>query len=146
MTNVEARMSESPDIRWKQRYTNLLQAHALLADGLSRGVANLNQLEKEGLVQRFEFTFELTWKTLKDYLEASGISLTISTPREVLKEAYAANIIADGRLWLQMLDHRNLLSHTYDVKRFDEAVLAIDAEYATLIRDAVAFFAARSQE
>ena len=139
-------MSERPDIRWKQRYANLLQAHALLVDGLSRGVANLNQLEKEGLVLRFEFTFELTWKTLKDYLEASGISLTISTPREVLKEAYAANIIADGRLWLQMLDHRNLLSHTYDVKRFDEAVLAIDAEYATLIRDAVALFAARSQE
>lgn len=146
MTNVEARMSESPDIRWKQRYTNLLQAHALLEEGLSLGISNLNQLEREGLVQRFEYTFELTWKTLKDYLEASGIPLTISTPREVLKEAFAAGIITNGSLWLQMLDHRNLLSHSYDVKRFDEAVLAIDAEYATLIRDAVAFFAARSQE
>lgn len=139
-------MSERPDIRWKQRYANLLLAYALLEEGLSLGVSNLNQLEKEGLVQRFEYTFELAWKTIKDYLEASGIPLTISTPREVLKEAYAANIIANGSLWLQMLDHRNLLSHTYDVKRFDEAVRAIDTEYAVLIRDAVTFFAARGQE
>ncbi|MFN9961565.1 MAG: nucleotidyltransferase substrate binding protein [bacterium] len=49
-------------------------------------------------------------------------------------------------MWLRMLDHRNLLSHTYDVKRFDEAVRAIDTEYAALIRDAVTFFAARGNE
>jgi nucleotidyltransferase substrate binding protein (TIGR01987 family) len=144
--NVEALMSERPDLRWKQRYANLLQAHALLEEGLTRGIGNLNQLEREGLVQRFEDTFELTWKTLKDSLEASGIPLTISTPREVLKEAFAAGIITNGSLWLRMLDHRNLLSHTYDVKRFDEAVRAIDTEYAALIRVAVTFFAARGNE
>lgn len=139
-------MSERPDIRWKQRYENLLQAHALLEEGLTRGISNLNQLEREGLVQRFEFTFELSWKTLKDYLEASGIPLTIATPREVLKEAFAAGIITNGSLWLRMLDHRNLLSHTYDVQRFDEALQAIDSEYISLFRQAVAFFSSRTQE
>lgn len=139
-------MQGQPDIRWKQRYSNLIQAHALLEEALQRGVASLNQLEKEGLTQRFEYTFELAWKTLKDYLESSGIPLTIATPREVIKEAYAVNIIANGSLWLQMLDHRNLLSHTYDAQRFDEAVRAIDSEYISLIREAIAFFASRTQE
>lgn len=72
-------MHEHAVIRWKQRYANLMQAHALLSEGLSRGVGSLNQLEKVGLVQRFEFTFELAWKTLKDYLEEGGIPLTITT-------------------------------------------------------------------
>lgn len=139
-------MHEHADIRWKQRYANLMQAHALLSEGLSRGVGSLNQLEIEGLVQRFEFTFELAWKTLRDYLEEGGIPLTITTPREIIKIAYAANIIADGSLWLKMLDHRDLLSHTYDEKRFDEAVVAIEAQYAGLIDDVVNFFAARVNE
>ena len=139
-------MPPDADVRWKQRYMNLKQAHALLGEALSHGINNLNQLEKEGLVQRFEFTFELTWKTLKDYLEESGVPLTISTPREIIKEAFAANIIADGALWMKMLDHRNLLSHTYDVTRFDDAVRAIEFDYAPLLLQAVMFFSQRLQE
>jgi nucleotidyltransferase substrate binding protein (TIGR01987 family) len=139
-------MQTRPDIRWKQRLANLTQAFALLEEALSQGIGNLNQLEKEGLAQRFEFTFELAWKTLKDYLEDSGVSLEISTPREVIKEAFSANIIANGTMWIKMLDHRNLLSHTYDVKRFDEAVRAIDAEYTPVLRDAVEFFHQRVNE
>lgn len=139
-------MKEHADIRWKQRFTNLVQAFALLEEALQRGSSALNQLEKEGLTQRFEFTFELAWKTLKDYLEESGVQLTISTPREVIRVAFATNILADGMKWLEMLEHRNLLSHTYDVKRFDEAVLAIEAEYVPLIRAVISFFSARILE
>jgi len=139
-------MKEYADIRWKQRFTNLVQANALLEEALQRGSSSLNQLEKEGLTQRFEFTFELAWKTLKDYLEESGIQLTIATPREVIRVAFAANILSDGTKWLEMLEHCNLLSHTYDVKRFDEAVLAIESEYSSLIRDVIAFFSARVLE
>lgn len=139
-------MNARPDIRWKQRFANLSQAHRLLEEALRKGVDNLNQLEKEGLTQRFEFTFELAWKTLKDYLDDSGVSIAISTPREVIKAAFAANIIDDGVLWQRMLDHRNLLSHTYDEQRFDEAVKAIDREYAVLLRVVVRFFESRLHE
>jgi len=139
-------MSARPDIRWKQRFTNLDQAYRLLAEALNRGTANLNQLEREGLTQRFEFTFELAWKTLKDYLDESGITLPIGTPREVIKTAFAANIIDDGPLWLSMLDHRYLLSHTYDEQRFDEAVRAIDQKYNTLLRSLMEFFESRLSE
>ena len=139
-------MSARPDIRWKQRFTNLDQAYRLLAEALNRGTANLNQLEREGLTQRFEFTFELAWKTLKDYLYESGITLPIGTPREVIKTAFAANIIDDGPLWLSMLDHRYLLSNTYDEQRFDEAVRAIDQKYNTLLRSLMEFFESRLSE
>lgn len=80
-------MKEHADIRWMQRFANLVQVNALLEEALQTGSARLNQLEKEGLTQRFEFTFELAWKTLKDYLEESGVQLTISTPREVIRVA-----------------------------------------------------------
>lgn len=139
-------MSTRPDIRWKQRYANFAAANTLLQEALSQGIGNLNQLEKEGLAQRFEFTFELAWKTLKDYLEDSGVSLEISTPREVIKQAFSANIIADGAVWITMLDHRNLLSHMYDVKRFDEAVRAIDADYARALQAVIEFFRQRVNE
>jgi len=139
-------MSARPDIRWKQRFTNLDQAYRLLAEALNRGTANLNQLEREGLTQQFEFTFELAWKTLKDYLDESGITLPIGTPREVIKTAFAANIIYDGPLWLSMLDLRNLLYHTYDEQRFDEAVRAIDQKYNTLLRSLMEFFESRLGE
>jgi nucleotidyltransferase substrate binding protein (TIGR01987 family) len=139
-------MSARPDIHWKQRFTNLAQAYRLLEEALDRGTANLNQLEREGLTQRFEFTFELAWKTLKDYLDESGMALPIATPREVIKTAFAANIIDDGPLWLSMLDHRYLLSHSYDEQRFDEAVRAIDQKYNTLLRSLMEFFESRLSE
>lgn len=139
-------MSASHDIRWKQRFANLDQAYELLEEALRRGIGSLNQLEKEGLTQRFEYTFELAWKTLKDYLEESGIQLSIVTPREVLKEAFAANVISDGAQWIRMLDHRNLLSHTYDVKRFELAIQELDASYIVLIRELIAFFRSKLDE
>ncbi|RPI67854.1 MAG: nucleotidyltransferase [Ignavibacteriae bacterium] len=139
-------MSDTNDVRWKQRFANLVQAHELLEEALRSGISTLNQLEKEGLTQRFEYTFELAWKTLKDYLEESGIPLAIATPREVIKEAFAAKIISNGVLWIRMLDHRNLLSHTYDVKRFEEAIQALDQQYISLLRDIVAFFHTKARE
>ena len=90
-------------------------------------------LEKEGVVQRFEYTFELAWKTLKDYLEASGLVISPVTPRQVIKEAFAAKVIADGTVWIKMLDNRNLLSHTYDGLVFEEAAKAIAETYLPAI-------------
>ena len=117
------------DIRWKQRFQNFDRAVVLLREPIERGVANLTALEKEGTVQRFEFAIELAWKTLKDYLEHEGAVIQPVTPRNVIKAAFAAHILVDGQIWIDMLDHRNLLSHTYDSQTFDKAVLAIQNRY-----------------
>jgi nucleotidyltransferase substrate binding protein (TIGR01987 family) len=122
-------MNHSPDIRWQQRFENFDRALSLLNDALSRGPSALNQLEKEGAVQRFEYTLELAWKTVKDYLEQSGVVLSAVTPRQVIKDAFAARILDDGQTWIDMIDHRNLLSHTYDAAKFEEAVDAIHGRY-----------------
>jgi nucleotidyltransferase substrate binding protein (TIGR01987 family) len=121
-------MSANPDIRWKQRFENYEKALGLLHEALAN-VDELSNLEKEGAVQRFEFTLELAWKTLKDYLEYSGVLLEQITPKQVVKQAFSAKIINDGQLWIDMLDRRNLLSHTYDSTVFDEAVREMANRY-----------------
>ncbi len=71
-------------------------------------------LYRDGLIQRFEFTVELAWKSLKEYLEDQGMVLSIASPRGVLKEAYAAGVLADGELWNEIITARNLTSHIYN--------------------------------
>lgn len=123
------------DIRWKQRFQNFDRAVLLLREPIERGIATLSALEKEGTVQRFEFALELGWKTLKDYLEFEGRRIEPLTPRNVVKEAFAARILDDGQVWIDMLDHRNLLSHTYDRAAFDAAVVAIQDRYLAAFDD-----------
>jgi nucleotidyltransferase substrate binding protein (TIGR01987 family) len=114
------------DIRWKQRFENFDRAFSLLHDALlSRGLEEFSDLELEGLIQRFIFSFELAWKTMKDFLEASGVQIVPVTPKTVIKEAFAARIIDDGQGWIDMMLERNLLSHTYDEQRFRKALLNI---------------------
>jgi nucleotidyltransferase substrate binding protein (TIGR01987 family) len=118
------------DIRWQQRFQNFERAFTLLRTAMEeRAPQKFNQLELEGLVQRFEYTFELAWKTLKDYLEYEGIVLPEITPRAVLKTAFGAKIIDDGQTWIDMLAHRNMMSHTYDCEKFEQAVGALRARY-----------------
>ncbi|MFM8333955.1 MAG: nucleotidyltransferase substrate binding protein [Opitutaceae bacterium] len=126
-------MSQPADVRWKQRFQNFDRAFVLLRAAMENGPAALNPLEKEGVVQRFEYSFELAWKTIKDYLEHGGLVFATVTPRQVLKDAYSARILADGRVWMEMLDHRNLLSHTYDLVAFEKAVEAIHRSYLPAI-------------
>lgn len=101
----------------------------LVRDAMEEGSAALNELEKEGVIQRFEYCFELAWKAVKDYLEVHGVVMAVITPRQVLKEAFAARVLADGQVWIDMLDHRNVLSHRYDERSFDAATLAIESRY-----------------
>jgi len=117
------------DIRWKQRFDNFDRAFILLREVNDRGVETLSQLEKEGAIQRFEFAFELAWKTLKDYLEQDGVIVKPATPRNVIKEAFAASLIDDGQVWIDMMLHRNLLSHTYNSKTFDEVLKVVAERY-----------------
>lgn len=117
------------DIRWQQRFQNFDRAIVLLREPIERGIETLSALEKEGTVQRFEFAVELAWKTVKDYLEFEGRVIEPVTPRNVIKIAFAARLLSDGQVWIDMLDHRNLLSHTYDESTFDQAVRAIRDRY-----------------
>lgn len=136
-------MPDRRDIRWQQRFDNFDRALALLRDAPARGPGALNQLEKEGVVQRFEYTLELAWKTVKDYLEDSGLVLTAVTPRQVVKDAFAARILEDGQAWIDMIDHRNLLLHTYDPANFEEAVEAIHGRYLAALGQVHALLARR---
>jgi len=126
----------SQDIRWKQRFENFERGYLLLRSALDgRTLDQLSQLEQEGVIQRFEYTFELAWKTLKDYLENAGVTLDQITPRAVIKAAFAAKLIDDGQAWIDMLGDRNLMSHTYDCTKFREVVAALKDRYLTKLEN-----------
>ena len=112
------------DIRWKQRFSNFERAYLFLDKAVEKG--QYDKLQAAGLLQSFEFTFELGWKTLKDYLEAGGFSL--ATPREVIKQAFQSGLIVNGHIWIKMLNKRNQLSHCYDEKQAEEAVRMVREE------------------
>lgn len=118
------------DIRWKQRFQNLERAYLFLQQATAR--PSLDDLQAAGLIQSFEFTFELAWKTLKDYLEQMGISLRF--PREVIKHAYQTELIKDGKLWLEMLEKRNELTQMYDEIQMKKAVDTIRKHYFAAIQ------------
>lgn len=119
------------DIRWKQRFENLAKAMRDLTSAIEQ--KTYTKLELAGVIQTFEFTFELAWKTTKDYLEAEGYIAT--TPREVIKQAYQINLIKDGTIWLEALEKRNLAAHTYDEKTCREFVKNICEVYYFILKD-----------
>ncbi len=112
-------------VRWKQRFQNFEKAFLFLKSTVGRD--EYSPLEIGGLVQAFEFTFELAWKTMKDYLDAQGIDA--KSPRETIKEAFAMQIIADGHVWIEMLEKRNELSHTYNFEVAAKAQSVINEDY-----------------
>ena len=138
-------MALNPDIRWKQRFENFDRAYKLLSEALQNGPSALSALEKEGVIQRFEYSLELAWKTVKDYLEEGGRIIAPITPRHVLKDAFAAKLISDGQVWIDMLDHHNLLSHTYDLAVFEKAVEDIAARYLPAMTSLHGFFVGQKE-
>lgn len=112
-------------IRWQQRFHNLENAFLFLEEGLGR--ESLDPLQEAGIIQSFEFTFELAWKTLKDFLESKGIALLY--PRDVIKECFQTQIIHNGHIWMEMLDKRKLLAHTYNRNLSSKAVQLIREQY-----------------
>ena len=123
------------EIRWQYRFTNFARAFLLLQEALENGVEVLNELEREGVIQRFEYTFELAWNTLKDRMEYDGIALATVTPRNVIREAFQARLIEDGEAWIDMLNDRNLMSHTYDSARFEHVIRNIVRRYLPILQE-----------
>lgn len=99
----------------------------------SMDLNELSQLEKEGVIQRFEYTLELGWKTLKDKMEFDGLILDRISPKVVVKEAFQAKYIDQIEVWLEMINDRNLLSHSYDLETFEAVIPEIMTVYAPLL-------------
>ena len=131
--------------RWVYRFDNYKRAFLLLREIIEIAqTRELTQIEKEGAIQRFEYTWELAWKTLKDYLEYTGVILETITPGSAIKAAYAAKIIDHGDIWMKALDARNKMSHTYDLKTFEQVIKEIIADYLAILDDFYMFLLKQS--
>jgi nucleotidyltransferase substrate binding protein (TIGR01987 family) len=108
------RTMNSPDIRWKQRFQNYSKALQSLRRAVELAAQRpLSELEQQGLIQGFEFTHELAWNVLKDYLEEQGFVGIIGS-KNATREAFKNGIIKKGEVWMDMIKARNLTSHTYN--------------------------------
>lgn len=117
------------DIRWKQRFDNYLKALETLSDAARLAEEReLTALEEQGVIQAFEFTHELAWNVLKDYLEYQGIRDIVGS-RGAVREAFRNALIEDGETWMTMIRDRNLSSHTYDQDTAQEVVERILGEH-----------------
>lgn len=136
------------DIRWEQRFSNFVKAFHKLDEAVSKilndfGIDEegsidaddfLDDIIKEGLIQRFEYTHELAWKVMKDFLEEVG-NVKIYGSKDATKEAFAADLIHKGELWMEMIKSRNQTSHTYNEATADEIFSKVIHEYHPLFKN-----------
>ena len=117
------------DIRWKQRFDHYLNAFKVFDEAINTAAQRpLSDLETQGLIQAFEFTHELAWNVLKDYLEHQGVFNIIGS-RDASRESFNKGLVTDGQAWMDMIKSRNLTSHTYSKKVAQDLVLAIRNRY-----------------
>ncbi|HPI21458.1 MAG TPA: nucleotidyltransferase substrate binding protein [Candidatus Kapabacteria bacterium] len=115
----------SLDIRWKQRLVNYSLALKQLVAGIEEyKQKELSDLEKQGLIKAFEITQELSWNLMKDYLEYQG-NFNIRGSRDAIREAFRFGIIQNGKIYLKMIETRNLTAHTYNQDTANRVVLQI---------------------
>ena len=121
------------DIRWEQRFSSFKKAFLQLEKYGT--LEKLNELEKQGLIKTFEYTYELAWKTLQDLLKENGYQ-GVNGPRPVIQQSYQDGYL-DGEAWMRMHFSRNLTSHTYDPKTAEEVVENIKTGYILLFRELI---------
>ncbi|MBK9334040.1 MAG: nucleotidyltransferase substrate binding protein [Ignavibacteria bacterium] len=128
---------ENNDSRWEQRFKNYRKALSKLseiAEGNDRQfILKISELETEGIIQRFEYTFELAWKTLQDLLRSKGF-VEISGPNPVIEQSFADGYISDGEKWKEMKKSRELTSHTYDIEIANTIAVDIIEKYYELFK------------
>jgi nucleotidyltransferase substrate binding protein (TIGR01987 family) len=105
-------MENPKEIRWKQRFQSFEKSYKLLEKHSHN--KNLDELQRAGIIQLFEMTFELSWKLLKDYLESQDF--IVKSPRESIKQSFQIGLIENGHIWIDALENRNLTTHTYNEK------------------------------
>ncbi len=118
------------DIRWKQRLSNFKKSLAHLAVAVE--IEEPSIVQQAGTIQFFEMSFELAWKTLKDYLEEQGFT-DVKSPKATIKKAFEVSLIEDGHMWLEALENRNLAAHTYDDETAQEIYDLICHSYFPLL-------------
>jgi nucleotidyltransferase substrate binding protein (TIGR01987 family) len=130
------------DIRWEQRFSNYRKAVEKLSQAvmyikekfdeenkdIDQADSVLDEVLKEGLIQRFEYTHELAWNVMKDYAEYQG-NANIRGSRDATREAFKISLVDNGEVWMDMIKSRNETSHTYNEETADEIFLKIIDEY-----------------
>lgn len=120
------------DIRWKQRFANFKKAFVQLENAVEK--SHLSALERQGLIKAFEFTYELAWNTLRDFLTDQGYIDLIGS-KDTIRLAYQVELIKNGDAWMKMIKSRNLTSHTYNQDTAEEIEEAIREIYYSLLKD-----------
>ncbi len=126
------------DIRWEQRFSNYQKALEKLTEAVEYvkndfqkqtiDIEILDEILKEGLIQRFEYTHELAWNVMKDFLSGIG-NITLYGSKDATKEAFKTGLIKKGDVWMEMIISRNKTSHTYNENTADEIYEKIINEY-----------------
>lgn len=119
---------ENQDSRWKLRFEHYSKALKLLNNAVAMDFEKMDDLQKEGFVQRFEFTHELSWKLMKDYLNYQG-NFEINGSRDAIREAFKVGLIQDGEVWMEMIKSRNLSSHTYEEATLRQILENVSQKY-----------------
>ena len=132
------------DIRWEQRYSNFVKALHKLSQAVEYIKHNfrdenkpidtsdtgyvLDEMIKDGLIHRFEYTHELAWNVMKDYASFQG-NTNVGGSRDATREAFQLKLVSDGKIWMDMIGSRNKTSHTYNEETADEIYSKIMNEY-----------------
>ena len=122
------------ELRWKQRFQNFEKAYLLLNDDIEASIKSMNEREKAGVIQHFEILNELSWKILKDYLEAAG-SKKIHGIKNIIRESFQNELIDNPEVWMDALDHRNKTSHIYDQSLMEDTLKFIENKFYPLVRN-----------
>ena len=130
---VQMKEDTTKDIRWIQRFKNFKKALESLNRFLSTN-EELNELEEQGLIQAFEYTYELAWNTIRDFYLNQGEE-NLQGSRDSIQIAFKRGLIANGEGWIGMLQDRNRSSHTYNKETADQIVENIINRYAKLFQD-----------
>ena len=120
---------QNQDIRWQQRFKNYQKALRQLERFLKE--TDLNDMEEQGLIQAFEYTYELAWNTIKDYLVHQGIIEVIGS-RDAFRIAFNRGLILEGSIWMSMIESRINSSHTYNEEVAKEILKEIREQYFKL--------------
>lgn len=137
--------TDNQDIRWKQRFQNYEKAFGRLVRAIEVVKATPDDdLLQSGLVQTYEYTFELAWKTLKDYLESEGFLLR--SPRETIRQGFQSGFIANAEDWLQALADRNLIDHIYDDEVMARVLKDVFERYFFILQEFNTSFKAKADE
>ncbi|PZX56831.1 nucleotidyltransferase substrate binding protein (TIGR01987 family) [Algoriphagus ratkowskyi] len=128
---------ENLDVRWKQRFDNFKKAFAQLDKAVLQG--DFNELERQGLIKSFEYTYELAWNTMRDFLIQKW-NVDLMGSKDTIRLAFNLSLIDDGEVWMEMVKSRNLTSHTYNMETASFVENDIERKYHLAFKKLIARF------